>query len=81
MLKVKITPNYNGFTIYGDYEDLNYLYGAFMYFLHDDFDEINHYYIENVIYALLYDIRHAYQGDREAILVDNNIDTDEKRNG
>ena len=80
MLKVKVTPNYNGFTIFGDYEDLNYLYDAFMYFLHDDFDEINHYYIENVIYALLYDIRHAYQGDREAILVDNNIDTDEKRN-
>ena len=74
MLKVKLTENYTGVTICGDYDDLDFLYDSINHLIHGDSANINEYMIQNHLYCFLYDLRHAYQGQREAILVRNNLD-------
>lgn len=74
MLKVELTKNYAGVTIYGDYNDLNFLYDSINYLIHDDPISIEEYMMQNHLYAFLYDVRHAYQGQREAVLVNNDLD-------
>lgn len=71
MLKVELTKNYAGVTIYGDYNDLDFLYDSISYLIHGDPSSYGEYTMQNHLYGFLYDVRHAYQGDREAILVDN----------
>lgn len=71
MLKVELTENYAGVTIYGDYNDLDFLYDSISYLIHGDPSSDGEYTMQNHLYGFLYDVRHAYQGDREAILVDN----------
>lgn len=71
MLKVELTENYAGVTIYGDYNDLDFLYDSINYLINGDPSSGGEYTMQNHLYAFLYDVRHAYQGDREAILVDN----------
>lgn len=71
MLKVELTENYAGVTIYGDYNDLDFLYDSINYLINGDSSSGGEYTMQNHLYAFLYDVRHAYQGDREAILVDN----------
>ena len=71
MLKVELTENYAGVTIYGDYNDLDFLYDSISYLIHGDPSSDGEYIMQNHLYGFLYDVRHAYQGDREAILVDN----------
>lgn len=71
MLKVELTENYAGVTIYGDYNDLDFLYDSISYLIHGDPSSYGEYTMQNHLYGFLYDVRHAYQGDREAILVDN----------
>ena len=71
MLKVELTKNYAGVTIYGDYNDLDFLYDSISYLIHGDPSSDGEYIMQNHLYGFLYDVRHAYQGDREAILVDN----------
>ena len=71
MLKVELTENYAGVTIYGDYNDLDFLYDSINYLIHGDPSSGGEYTMQNHLYGFLYDVRHAYQGDREAILVDN----------
>ena len=66
-----------GITIHGDYEDLNALHSALsdylrFYFAHQDDVESSSCY-ENIL-GLCYDIRHAYQGDRNIESVDNNYE-------
>ena len=63
--------------IHGDYEDLNALHSALsdylrFYFAHQDDVESSSCY-ENIL-GLCYDIRHAYQGDRNIESVDNNYE-------
>ena len=77
MLRIKDTKNMIGITIHGDYEDLNALHSALsdylrFYFAHQDDVESSSCY-ENIL-GLCYDIRHAYQGDRNIEAVDNNYE-------
>ena len=73
MLKVELTENYAGVTIYGDYNDLDFLYDSINYLIHGDPTSDREYTMQNHLYGFLYDVRHAYQGQREAILIDNNL--------
>lgn len=79
MLKVKLTENYAGFTIYGDYDDLDFLYDSINYLIHVDAENIGEYVMQNHIYGFLYDVRHAYQGQRSVSLIDNSLN-DNTRN-
>lgn len=74
MLKVKLTDNYTGFNISGDYKDLNCLYDAIHYFIADDYDNLGKYMMQTHIYGFLYDVRHAYGHSRDYELVNNGLD-------
>lgn len=73
MLKVELTENYAGVKIIGDYNDLDYLYDSISYFLKEDAKNIQEYTMQNHLYGFLYDVRHAYQGDREYEFVSNSL--------
>ena len=74
MLKVDLTENYAGVTIYGDYNDLDVLYDSINFLIRGDSENVGRYTMQNHIYGFLYDIRHAYQGQRDVELVDNSLD-------
>lgn len=79
MIKFENTENLTGVCITGDYYDFDNLVDAFHKITVDEYSEKNSQYAEMSLRVLgvCYDIRHAYQGDREVILLDNNMD-DEK---
>jgi len=79
MIKFENTENLAGVSITGDYYDFNNLVDAFHNITVDEYSEKNSEYAEMSIRVLgvCYDIRHAYQGDREVVLLDNEMD-DEK---
>lgn len=75
MIRIQDTKNMIGITIHGDYEDLKTLHHALsdylrFYFDHQDGKSAYSCY-ENIL-GLCYDIRHAYQGDRNIETVENN---------
>jgi hypothetical protein len=79
MLKAENTPNNTGVIISGTFDDLDSLYDA-LSLLASPFSDEN---AESSLYdtamhvmGICYDIRHAYMGDRELKLVDNNISTE-----
>lgn len=74
MLKVELTDNYAGVIISGDYDDLNLLYDSINYLIHGDPISDNEYTMQNHLYGFLYEVRHAYQGQRGATLIDNAFD-------
>ena len=74
MLKVKLTKNYAVVTISVDYNYLYHLYYSIYYLIHGEPISIGEYTMQNHLYGFLYDVRHAYQGDREVELIDNNLD-------
>lgn len=76
MIKLENTENLTGISIVGDYYDLDNLVEAFHTITVDEFSGKNSEYIEmsTRILSICYDIRHAYQGDREVVLMDNNMD-------
>lgn len=73
MLKIEVTKNYTGFNITGDYNDLDLLYDSIYYLIKKEPENIKEYLMQNHIFCFLYDVRHAYQGDREAKLIDNYV--------
>lgn len=77
MIKVKLTENYTGFNIEGTYDDLNELYDSISYVL-DKEEYVSELEEDMKLHVLgfLYDVRHAYQGDRMIKAVDNDL-TDE----
>ena len=79
MITIKNTPNLTGVTISGDVDDLYNLVEAFHEITINEYSEKHHQYIDisTRVLGLCYDIRHAYQGDREVKFVDNNM-TEEK---
>ena len=79
MIKFENTENLTGVSIIGDYYDFNNLVEAFHTITVDEYSGKNSEYVEmsTRILGVCYDIRHAYQGDREIILMDNGMD-DEK---
>ena len=79
MLKVELTENYAGVKISGDYNDLDNLYDSIHYFIKEEPNSLGEYIMQNHIYGFLYDVRHAYQGDREAILIDNYLQEDKRK--
>lgn len=81
MITIKNTPNLTGITISGDLNDLYHLVEAFHDITIDDDSEKHQQYIDISIrvLGLCYDIRHAYQGDREVELVDNDMTEDKMK--
>lgn len=67
MIKVKLTDNYTGVQMTGDYNDFDYLYDCIFHVVEGDPKSIEEEIMQNHLFGFLYDIRHAYQGDREVI--------------
>lgn len=79
MIKIKLTENFVGFNIVGTFDDFYELYDNISNFL--GIEECSDYLEEDMrlhILGFLYDLRHAYQGDREIIAVDNGLTDEEK---
>ncbi len=72
MITITNTPNLTGVTISGDFNDLYNLVEAFHEITINEYSEKHHRYIEisTRVLGLCYDIRHAYQGDREIELME-----------
>ncbi len=81
MIFIKDTPNLTGVTISGDYDDLNNLVDALHQITISDYDDKHLQYVEisTRVLGLCYDIRHAYQGDREVELVKNHMTEDKMK--
>lgn len=81
MITIKNTENLTGVAISGDFDDLYNLVEA----LHeitvdeDDVKHQNYFEMSTRILGLCYDLRHAYMGDREVELRDNNMDEDKMK--
>lgn len=73
MLKVELTENYTGFKISGDYNDLDFLYDSIHYLIKGEPENEGEYLLQNHLYGFLYELRHAYQGSREAYLEENGL--------
>ncbi|MBN2861323.1 MAG: hypothetical protein JXK93_13740 [Sphaerochaetaceae bacterium] len=78
MIQVKNTDQLAGVTICGDYRELYELVEALHDIVVHDWDEPDAFHARYItvslrILGIAYDIRHAYQGDRELILVDNGV--------
>ena len=76
MLTIQTTENLSGIRLQGDYNDLNSIYDALSRYL-DFYQEhaIGYPYHEyEYLLSLNYDIRHAYQGSREHVVVENNAE-------
>lgn len=81
MISIKNTENLTGVTISGDFDDLYNLVEALHEITIHDYSEKHHEYIEisTRVLGLCYDIRHAYQGDREVELVENHMTEDKMK--
>ncbi|HEY5585311.1 MAG TPA: hypothetical protein VIK78_12595 [Ruminiclostridium sp.] len=81
MISIKNTENLTGVTISGDFNDLYNLVDAFHSITIDEYSEKHQSHIEmsTRVLGLCYDVRHAYQGDREVELVDNNMNEDKMK--
>jgi hypothetical protein len=81
MISIKNAQNLTGVTISGDYNDLYNLVEAFHEITIDEYSEKHQIYIEmsTRVLGLCFDIRHAYQGDRNVELVDNNMTEDKMK--
>lgn len=69
MITVMNTNQNCGVTITGDYLDLNQLYDAISALILDDYSYPGYEHVRIYILSFLYDLRHAYQGEREAAVV------------
>lgn len=74
MLEIKVTENYAGIEVKGDYNDLDKLYDSIFEIVGDDGEYTTLEKFRIQILALCYDLRHAKQGSREIELIPNNID-------
>ncbi|MDO4554484.1 MAG: hypothetical protein Q4B70_04985 [Lachnospiraceae bacterium] len=80
MLRTKPTEHLMGITIQGDYNDFSQLVDSIYSITGLDDDPEDMYYgVKNRLLGICYDIKHAYQGDRDVILVDNNMDRDKMK--
>ena len=74
MLKIKPTDHLTGVTIQGDFDDLYELVESIYRITGPDDDPNGIFYgVKNRLLGLCYDIRHAYQSDRNIFLVDNGM--------
>lgn len=79
MIKAELTPRNAGIAIAGDNEDLEHLYDALFRIIGEE-EEYPAFDSAKVrILGLCYDIRHAYMGDREIKVIDNNMTRDKMK--
>ena len=74
MLDIKVTENYGGIEVKGDYADFEQLYDSIFVIIGDGEDYPTLEKLRIQILAFCYDLRHAKQGTREIELVENNMD-------
>ena len=76
MILIETTPNLYGVSIKGDYNDLNALYDSLSRYVsfYCENEESFPYQAYEYLLSLDYDIRHAYQGDRDIDIQDNNAE-------
>ncbi len=81
MIIIKNTENLAGVCISGDFNDLEKLVDAFYAITIDEFSAKYQTYIaiSTRVLGLCYDVRHAFQGDREVELVANGMDQDKMK--
>ena len=91
MITVKNTENLAGVTISGDFDDLNNLVDAIYGIVINENDlsedsnkskakELKRYIdMSERVLGFCYDLRHAYQGDREIEFIDNNMNQDKMK--
>ncbi|MEG1958140.1 MAG: hypothetical protein RR071_10480 [Lachnospiraceae bacterium] len=80
MLQTKPTEHLMGITIQGDYNDFSELVHSIYNItgLEDNSKDM-YYGVKNRLLGICYDIRHAYQGERKVVLVNNNMDKDKMK--
>jgi len=81
MIAIKSTENLTGVTISGDFDDLYDLVDAFhkITIKEDNVKYLEYIDVSIRLLGICYDIRHAYQGDREVSFVDNNLDKEKMK--
>lgn len=79
MLALSNTPNLAGVTISGDSSDLQSLYGALHEVVGDEGEFLAYDSARMRVLGVCYDIRHAFQGDREMGLVESGMDRERMR--
>lgn len=75
MITAKPTEHLNGIMIEGEYDDFSEMVESIyrMTGLEEDYNDF-YWSVKNRLLGICYDIRHAYQGDRNVKLVDNGVD-------
>ncbi|MCF8564646.1 hypothetical protein LLE49_07790 [Alicyclobacillus tolerans] len=76
MLTLKNTANLAGIEICGDYQDMDTLYMALLMIIGDEGDYGNYEGARLRTLGVMYDLRHAFQADREFEFIDNGMDED-----
>lgn len=76
MLNIKVTENYGGIEVKGDYDDFEQLYDSIFKIIGDGEDYPTLEKLRIQILAFCYDLRHAKQGNREIELVENNMNNE-----
>ena len=76
MLTIRNTANLAGIEISGDYQDLDTLYMALLFITGDESEYLNYEGARLRILGVMYDIRHAFQADREFEFIDNGMDAE-----
>ena len=83
MLRIKPTKNLIGVTVEGDYDTLSDLvYSIYNLTCSEDPEldpEDPHFAVKNRLLGICYDLRHAYQGDRQVFLEDNGMNRDKMK--
>jgi len=79
MITIKPSSHLTGVTIQGDFDDFYDLVDSIHRMVSDyeeDDDRDFYFGIKNRLFGICYDIRHAYQGEREVVLLDNGMNED-----
>ena len=79
MIKVTLTENYKGFNICGTYDDLNELYDSISYILGEECNNLEEEDARLHTLGFMYDLRHAYQGDRYVNIKEEELTNFEKK--
>lgn len=72
-MQAQITPNATGVTLTGDFDEFYRLYDAMSELIGDEDEYPNYEAARLRVLGFMYDLRHAYQGDREVSLVENHL--------
>lgn len=81
MIRIRNTENLTGVTISGDFDDLYNLVEAIFSIAINESSEKNRHYADmsTRVLGLCYELRHAYQGDREVELVENQMNEEKMK--